>query len=229
MQERELDGAVVVVTRSGRGFGHACARALGRAGATLIVVDPDSSAAAVVASELEAMGAQAIPIKADFAVQPEVTDTFEKVLAIFGSIAGLVHVADGVSHTAFKRLHSGEWSEMMDSHARSTYLVLQNLVRHARGAWGTVVLPPADSGEPQTRALRGAICGLVDGLSDLGVRVNAVQPSRASGGADADALLGEAVLALATRASRGVSGANLKVSLPALPDPLESLPPEIFQ
>jgi NAD(P)-dependent dehydrogenase (short-subunit alcohol dehydrogenase family) len=219
----------VLVTRAGRGFGHASARALGSAGATVIVIDPDADAAALVASEVEEAGAEAIPIKADFAVQPEVIDTFAKVLEIYGSIAGMVHVADGASNTPFRRLGTGEWGELMDSHARSTFLALQALARNAKGAWSTVILPPADALEPQTRALRDLLCGMVEGIADLGSRANTILPSRASAGAGADALVGEAALTLALPQSKGVSGASLRVTLPALPDMRESLPPEAFE
>lgn len=216
------------MTGAGRGFGHAIARAFGLAGATVVVVDADASAAAVVASELESFGAPAIPIKADFAVQVEVATTFEKMLEIFGRLAGVVHLADGVSYTKFRRLHQGEWSDLLDSNARSSYLLLQALGRQASGAWATLVLPPSDGTEPQTRALRCALCGLVEGVADAGMRANALVPSRTPGGIEADALLARAAVALALPESRGLSGASLSIALPALPDPREALPPEAF-
>jgi NAD(P)-dependent dehydrogenase (short-subunit alcohol dehydrogenase family) len=229
MDAKPLQNAVIAVTGAGRGYGHAIGRAVGAAGASVIVVDADAEAAAAVASELEALGAQAIPIKGNFSVQLEVASTFEKMLEIFGALTGVVHLADGVSHTKFRRLHEAEWSDLLDHHARSSYLLLQSLGLKAKGAWATLVLPPADGLEPQVRALRGLLCGLVEGLSESGVRANGLIPSRPSGGLEADALLAQAALALALPHTRGLSGASLHVALPALPDPLAGLPPEAFE
>ncbi|HEX2865222.1 MAG TPA: SDR family NAD(P)-dependent oxidoreductase [Deinococcales bacterium] len=226
MDPRPLQNAVIAVTNAGRGFGHAAARALGRAGATVIVVDADAEAAAAVASELEAIEAVAVPIKGDFTIQAEVSLTFDKITEIFGNLAGLVQVADGVSSTPFRRLHSGEWNDYLDTNVRSTFLLLQALRKNFKEAWATVVLPPLDSTEPQTRAARNALCGLIDGLAEEGQRVNAVQPTRSSAGLDLDQALGLAVLGLAIPATGAVTGSTMRVALPPVPDPLEGLPPE---
>lgn len=226
MDPKPLQDAVIAVTNAGRGFGHAAARALGLAGATVIVIDADAEAASSVASELESLSGTAVPIKGDFSVQAEVSLTFDKIMEIFGSLAGVVHVADGVSSTPFRRLHPGEWADLMDMNARSSFMLLQALRKSSKDAWGTVVLQPSDSTEPQTRAVRNAICGLIEGLAEQGMRVNAVQPSRSSAGLDLDQALGQAVLGLALPASCAVTGSTLRVILPATPDLLDGLPPE---
>ncbi len=210
-----LENAVIAVTNAGHGYGHAIARALGKAGASVIVIDQNAEAASMVASELDAMGVQAIPIKADCSVQLEVGNSFDKILGIYGNLDGLVHVADAVSHTHFRRMAEAEWMDLFD-HARATFLLLNHLTRRCKNSWATVVLPPADGLEPQTQSLRSSLTGLVFGLSEVGVRVNAVLPSRASGGMVADKPLAEAVLSFALPSSQGLSGATVKVVMPAL-------------
>jgi NAD(P)-dependent dehydrogenase (short-subunit alcohol dehydrogenase family) len=229
MDSFPLQNAVLAVTNAGHGYGHAIARALGRMGANVIVVDPEGAAAATVASEIEAAGGRAIPIKADTSVQLEVSNTIEKIRTIFGSLAGVVHVADGASQTAFSRLIEAEWADLMDTHARSSYLLLRALQRHAGGAWATLVLPPGDHIQPQTRALRGYLTELTLGLSLEGVRVNALVPSRVAGNLELDAPLAEATVSLALPSSRGITGAVVRVALPPLPDPRANLPREVFE
>jgi NAD(P)-dependent dehydrogenase (short-subunit alcohol dehydrogenase family) len=229
MDSLPLQNAVLAVTNAGHGYGHAIARALGKVGANVIVVDPEAAAAATVASEIEAAGGRAIPIKADTSVQLEVSNTIEKIRTIFGSLAGVVHVADGASQTAFSKLIEAEWTDLMDTHARSSYLLLRALQRHSRGAWATLVLPPGDHIQPQTRALRGYLTELTLGLSLEGVRVNALVPSRIAGNLELDAPLAESAVSLALPSSRGITGAVVCVALPALPDPRANLPREVFE
>jgi 3-oxoacyl-[acyl-carrier protein] reductase len=217
------------VTGAGRGFGHSIARALGLAGATVMVVDGDAEAASGTAAELERLGIQSIPIKGDCAVQLEVSHVFNKILEIYGGITGLVHVADGVSVTPFKKLVEAEFSEMLEVNARSSYLMLQALLKRAPNAWGTLILPPDNNNEPHTRALRSYLSGLIGGLADMGVRCNALVPSRSAGGIEFDARLGESALSLALPASRGISGQTIGVTLSPLPEIKKVIPREFLE
>ncbi|MCH1928195.1 SDR family oxidoreductase, partial [Shewanella sp. C31] len=79
-----LEGRIVRVTGAGRGFARASAHGSGRNGATVIAVDPPVELATGVASEVEALGATAIPIRGDMSVVLDVTSTFEKVEELFG-------------------------------------------------------------------------------------------------------------------------------------------------
>ena len=188
MEATGVRNAVIAVTNAGHGFGLAVARAFGHAGANVIVIDQDGEDAAAVASEIEATGGRAIPIKADPMVQLEVSAMFEKSLQIFGVIEGLVHVADKTSQTAFPKMQESEWADLLDADARSSYLVLRALGRVARNAWATLVLPPDDHAEPQVCAVRGYLTEFVLGLAARGVRVNAIVPSRSAGSLELDAV-----------------------------------------
>jgi NAD(P)-dependent dehydrogenase (short-subunit alcohol dehydrogenase family) len=221
---------VIAVTGAGRGFGHVVARHLAQAGATLILIDSDASAAAMVASEIEqarrnapasrsvaaGAGAQAIPIKADLGSQLEVASTFEKISALYGALDGLVHLAAVESKTSFRRLYPGEWNEVFDSQMRAAYLVMHHLVRFCPNAWSLMVLPPErEQDEAQTLALRGALAGLLKGLAKGGMRTAGLVPSRAAGGLESDARLAQVATALAWLG--GVPGALVPVQLPPLP------------
>ncbi len=226
---KPLADTVIAVSGAGRGFGHSIAKALGLAGATVVAIDPNPEAAAQTAAELERLGISAIPVKGDTAVQLEVKKVFDKILEIYGSISGLVHIADGVSITPFKKLTEAEFNEMLETQARSSFLVLQALMRRAPDAWATLVLPPSDNNEPHTRGLRAYLSGIVGGLSDKGVRVNALVPSRIAGGIDFDARLGESALSLALSASRGITGQTIGVKLSVLPERKKLIPREFLE
>ncbi len=223
-----LTNTVIAVTSAGRGFGHSIAKALALSGATVICIDANSEAASLTAAELERGGAESIPIKGDCSVQLEVSQTFSKMLEIYGSISGLVHMSDEASSTPFKKLLESEFSEMFETSARSSYLMLQMLQKRCPNAWATLVLPPEASSEPQTRALRAYLSGLVGGLSDTGMRVNALVPSRAASSLEFDARLGESAVSLSLDSSRGITGQTIGVTLSPVKDVRSSIPREFY-
>jgi 3-oxoacyl-[acyl-carrier protein] reductase len=226
---KPLADSVIAVSGAGRGFGHSIARALGLAGAVVIAIDADPEAASLTAAELERLGIEAIPVKGDGAVQLEVKRIFDKILEIYGSVTGLIHVADTASVTPFKKLLEAEFNEMLEGQARSSYLMLQALMKRAPNAWATLVLPPSDNNEPHTRALRSYLSGLVGGLADMGVRANALIPSRGAGGLEFDARLGESALSLALPAARGITGQTISVTLSPLPERKKFIPKEFLE
>jgi hypothetical protein len=102
-------------------------------------------------------------------------------------------------------------------------------MRRAPNAWATLVLPPSDNNEPHTRGLRSYLSGIVGGLSDMGVRTNALVPSRISGGVDFDSRLGESALSLALPAARGITGQTIGVKLAPLPERKKLIPREFLE
>ncbi len=216
---------VVLVTGAGRGYGRQLARAYGSAGATVIAVDPDVELATQVASEVEALGASAIPIRGDLAVSLDVTTTFEKIDELFGVLDGIVHVASGESQTPFTELLEAEWHELLNADVKSSWLVLQHGLKYlAGGGFVVLVLPPAKRVEPHVAAVRGAVLGLIQGASAVfpeEVRVNGVIPSRDPAGEAYDRPLIQAVLGLGSAVSQGIHGETVHVRLPEPPTPPE--------
>lgn len=215
-----LEGKIVMVTGAGRGFGRAIAHGYGRNGATVIAVDPDVELATGVASEVEALGATAIPIRGDMSVVLDVTSTFEKVEELFGLLDGIVHVTTAESKTPFVELLEGEWYDLMSQDVKSSLYVLQQGLRHlAGGGFVTIILPPAVRIEPHTVSVRKAVEGLIEGATRTfpGVRVNGVVPSRDPVGDPYDLPLVRAALGLGSMVSEGIRGVVLEVQLPEPP------------
>ncbi|BDB27001.1 glucose 1-dehydrogenase [Cupriavidus sp. P-10] len=86
----DLSGRVAVVTGSTRGMGLAMARALGSAGAAVVVSGRDSEAARTVATQLEAEGIRATGIACDIADVDSVRAFAEQALAAYGRVDALV-------------------------------------------------------------------------------------------------------------------------------------------
>jgi len=65
IEKLKLDGRVAVVTGGGQGIGAACARALGEAGATLVIADLQEDRGQACAAELTRLGTTILADAAD--------------------------------------------------------------------------------------------------------------------------------------------------------------------
>ncbi|MBF6594831.1 MAG: SDR family NAD(P)-dependent oxidoreductase [Thermaceae bacterium] len=216
-----LNERIVMVTGAGRGFGRSIARSYARNGATVITVDPDVEMATAVASEVESLGSNAIPIRGDMSVVLDVMNTFEKIEELFGMLDGIVHVTSAESKTPFVELLEGEWYDLLNADVKSSLYVLQQGLRYlSGGGFVTVVLPPLQRNQPHVAAIRGAVIGLVEGATRIfptNVRVNGVIPNRDPANEEHDRPLVRAAVAIGSMISEGVRGQMLEVLLPEPP------------
>ena len=73
MPMTDLSGRVAIVTGSGANIGEACARALAKAGATVILADIAAERAEAVARSIQASGGQAQGMALDLAQEDSIT------------------------------------------------------------------------------------------------------------------------------------------------------------
>lgn len=95
----DLSGRVAAVTGSTKGMGREMARALGSAGASVIVSGRNGDVARTVAAQLESDGIRAVGIACDIADLASVHAFAEQALAAFGRVDALVlnAAADGAA------------------------------------------------------------------------------------------------------------------------------------
>lgn len=234
---------VVMVTQVGQGFGRAVALGYGQAGYDVVCADRDVDQAARTAAEVEELGGQAIPLQVDPTSALDVATAFGKVLEIFGTLGGVVHVVAHDSVTPFERLAETELAELLGEVVTSSVLVLRATQRAAPDAWVVLVAPPPRPERPHLAAVGGALArlaaafpppALVDPELDeadvapvSGLRVNVVVPSRPAADPRHDQPLVHAVRLLGGHAAHGVHGAEVAVRLPPPPTVVEALLPEV--
>jgi len=86
MEERSLDGKVVVITGASSGFGRGAAYKFAQQGASLALAARRDSVLEEVARECEAAGGRAIPVAADVGEEQDVRRLAEMTLEAFGRI-----------------------------------------------------------------------------------------------------------------------------------------------
>ncbi|WP_423604872.1 SDR family oxidoreductase [Sphingomonas sp. MS122] len=183
----------LVVTGGGRGIGRATALLAARAGSavTLSYVADEAAARATVA-EIEALGGQALAMRADTAAEADVIALFDAAAARFWGIDGVVVNAGIVGPAAMLAdMELDRLRRMFDVNLLGALLTAREaarrLPRDRGGTGGAIVLVSsiaARLGAPfeyvDYAATKGALDSLTIGLSKelapQGVRVNAVRP-----------------------------------------------------
>lgn len=128
--EYSLEGQRAVVTGANSGIGRACAIGLAKAGARVVVnYVADENSARMVVAQIEALGGEALALKADVAQEGQVQAMFEQVIAAWGSIDILVNNAglqrDGLLH----ELSLADWDKVIAVNLTGQFLCARAAVR----------------------------------------------------------------------------------------------------
>ena len=191
LEKLKLDGRVALITGAGQGIGAACARALGEAGAAVVVTDmnPDGVAASVAA--LKKLGIKATGATLDVTKSKDVDRVAAAVKNEHGRVDILVNNA-GIARSEVKA------EDMTDEHWRVHMDINLDGVFWCCRAFGRIMLAQGSgaivnigsmsgfiSNKPQEQAFYNASKAAVHHLTrslagewaKRGVRVNAVAPT----------------------------------------------------
>jgi NAD(P)-dependent dehydrogenase (short-subunit alcohol dehydrogenase family) len=190
-QTRDLDGRTAVITGGGRGIGLACAHALAGAGARIVLLERDESAADEGAAELVAAGADVMHHIVDV-TDPDAVDAAARRIASSGYEVDVLVCSAGIaiSGVAAENATNDQWRRVVDVNINGVFWCCRAFGRSmlARGR-GSIVAIGSMSGiivnHPQEQASynasKAAVHHLVKSLAaewaSRGVRVNAVAPT----------------------------------------------------
>ena len=191
LEKLRLDGRVAVVTGAGQGIGAACARALGEAGATVVVADLLPERIETVVAELKGLGIEALGWQLDVTRSAEVDRLAGEIAGTLGPVSILVNNA-GIARSNVKAEDTSDdhWRVHMDINLDSVFWCCRAFGRQMLAAGkGSIVNIGSMSGEivnkPQPQAFYNASKAAVHHLTrslaaewaTRGVRVNAVAPT----------------------------------------------------
>jgi NAD(P)-dependent dehydrogenase (short-subunit alcohol dehydrogenase family) len=185
---------VAVVAGAGPGIGRACATALGRAGADVIVAARDAQRLAALAQDVAAeTGREVLPLPADLADVASCRALVDEATARFGRIDVLVNVA--TYGGAFARIDDSDWQSWRTAFEVNVIGTLELSRAAARvmaqagggsiiqiGTFGTHGLPAGRARYTSTKqAMVTASLTLARELGPSNVRVNVVTPGFTAG------------------------------------------------
>jgi NAD(P)-dependent dehydrogenase (short-subunit alcohol dehydrogenase family) len=191
LEKLKLDGKVAVVTGAGQGIGAACARALGEAGAAVIVADMMAERVEASVGELKKLGLKAHGVKLDVTKSKEVDSVAAQIIKQHGRVDILVNNA-GVAKSDVKAEDTSDehWRHHMDVNVDGLFWCRRAFGRQMlKQKSGSIVNIGSMSGfivnkpQPQSfyNASKAAVHHLTRSLAaewaKSGVRVNAVAPT----------------------------------------------------
>lgn len=190
-----LEGRVAIVTGASRGIGRACALALAKEGADLVLASKslDSSDPRLpgtlrdVQREVEALGRRALPVQCDVRFVDQIRDMVDQAAEKFGRIDILVNNAGAFWWHPIEETPEKKWDLVMAINAKAPFFAAQAVLPHMKkNGWGHIVnmSPPI---KPQQAANKIAYMiskfgmtllthGLAEEARDANVAVNSLWP-----------------------------------------------------
>lgn len=210
---KELTGKVALVTGASRGIGAGIAKALGEAGAKVIVnyVSRPEEARAV-AEHITRNGSEADCFGANIGDPEQLQGLVAFAVSTFGGVDILVNNAGVHNHLPFDSLSLEEWERLMAINLRAPFLLSQRVLPHMRRqGWGRIINISSinafagTSVEAHYGTSKAGIVGLTKALAletaGQGITVNAIAP----GSVDTD------MLAVNSEARRAMLVADIPV------------------
>jgi NAD(P)-dependent dehydrogenase (short-subunit alcohol dehydrogenase family) len=179
-----LDQRTIVVTGGASGIGAAAARALGQAGARLLLVDRDAAGLAGVRSELSAE--RTATLEADLLDRDAPRRIVSAALDAFGEITTVLNIAGVFAPNYLPDASRGEWDAQIGVNVEAPYWLTRAAAPHLVKTGGQVVFCGSTSAHVGAAgaviycASKFAVIGMMKAmaaeLAPQGVRVNAISP-----------------------------------------------------
>lgn len=182
-----MTNRVAFVTGASRGIGKACAKALAKRGARVVLAARSVDKLREVADEISADGGQAFVVEIDLASPDSIRAAFAKSHADFGLTEILVNNAAITKDGLAVRMKLEDWDSVIETNLRGSFLCIQQVLQPMMKArWGriinitSVVGESGNAGQANYSASKAGLIGLTKSLAQemgtRGITVNAVAP-----------------------------------------------------
>ncbi|MGA7349890.1 MAG: SDR family NAD(P)-dependent oxidoreductase [Acidobacteriaceae bacterium] len=135
-----LQGKVALVTGGARRIGHSLALSLGEAGASIAITFRDSETeAAQTVADLQALGVEALALRAELRDPAQVRAAVEAAAARFSRLDILVNNAGRYETAALETLTVEQWDAMFETNTRAPFLAAQAAYPYLKAAHGRII------------------------------------------------------------------------------------------
>ncbi|MCB0408144.1 MAG: SDR family oxidoreductase [Bdellovibrionales bacterium] len=182
-----LEGKVAAVTGGGGMLCGEMARAFGKAGCQVAIMDSRLEKAERVASQIREAGGKAIALEHQALSKESFQNSLDQILQSFGHCDILINGAGINAPTPLMEINETEWDEIIGVHLKGTLFGCQVFGKHMlrRGSGSILNLSSASSGPPLSKAFtysvaKAGIKNLTQNIArewgTSGVRVNSIKP-----------------------------------------------------
>ena len=182
-----MNNRVAFVTGASRGIGRACALALSREGARVVLAARDRAKLEEVAGEIRNAGGQVFVVDIDLGSPDSIRDAFAKSSSAFGATEILVNNAAITRDGLAVRLKREDWDSVLQTNLSGTFFCIQQVLpAMMKARWGrivnitSVVGEMGNAGQANYSASKAGLIGLTKSLAQemgsRGITVNAIAP-----------------------------------------------------
>jgi 3-oxoacyl-[acyl-carrier protein] reductase/pteridine reductase len=135
-----LQGKVALVTGAARRIGRSLALSLAEAGASVAITWRDSEPeAAQTVADLQALGVQALALRAELRDPAQVRAAVEAAAARFSRLDILVNNAGRYETAVLETITVEQWDAMFETNTRAPFLAAQAAYPHLKAAHGRII------------------------------------------------------------------------------------------
>lgn len=181
-----LDGRVAFVTGAGRGIGAATALRLAEEGARVALADLDTSGCESVATDIRALGSEALIFECNVADASMVQTAIDSAAEQFGKLEILVNNAGVLRDNLLFKMTDDDWETVMNVHLRGAFLCSRAAQKYmVQQKYGRIVSLSSTSalgnrGQANYSTAKAGLQGLTRTLAielgPFGITANAVAP-----------------------------------------------------
>ena len=153
-----LKGKTAIITGSGRGIGRAIALAMAEQGANIVVNDVNMESAGEVVAEIEAMGRQAIAVKADVTSEEQIKQMIETCINRFGKLDILVNNAGIIQTVPVTEIDGKDWDRVMEVNLKGVFLCCKAALAPMKAQHGGKIINIASVAGKRGGGLLGNSC-----------------------------------------------------------------------
>jgi 3-oxoacyl-[acyl-carrier protein] reductase len=183
----ELSGKTALITGAGRGIGKEIARALGEAGANLVISDIAADAANQTAAEFNDRNIKTLAVAGDVSKSEDVEALFKAAGDTFGGVDILVNNAGITRDNLLARMEEKDWDLVLTVNLKGAFLCTKAASRGMmKRRYGRIVNISSvvgimgNAGQANYSASKAGLIGLTKStakeLASRNVTVNAVAP-----------------------------------------------------
>lgn len=182
-----LDGRAAVVTGAAQGIGFEIARALGRAGASVLIGDINPDAARGAAESLRTDDCEAAGMRCDVTDEDEVAALIAGCTERFGPVGIMINNAGITRDATMRKMSATDFRAVLDVHLTGAWSCTRRAAEVMREHGGGSIInissiagKVGNFGQTNYSAAKAGMVGLTKAsakeLAKAGIRVNAVQP-----------------------------------------------------
>jgi 3-oxoacyl-[acyl-carrier protein] reductase len=182
-----LEGRVALVTGASQGIGHACAKALAKAGATVALAARNHQKLEELSAEIAANGGKAATFALDVTNEDEVKSQIKQAISQLGKIDILINNAGITRDQLVMRMKRVDWDAVLSTNLTSAYLCIQQVIPSMlKQRWGRIINITSvfgqmgQAGQANYAASKAGLIGLTMAiareLASRNITCNAVSP-----------------------------------------------------